>query len=98
MPLTRVRELGANGVGFEPDWRRRGIELGWDSMTVGPAAGGDSISGEGLADTCIVAEETGRLTSPGHGWAPRARPPTRRLLVSPAFHLKLPQLSWHQPG
>jgi alkylation response protein AidB-like acyl-CoA dehydrogenase len=65
MPLTRVRELAAGGVGFEADWWRRGSELGWNAMTVGPEAGGDSISGEGLVDTCIVAEEMGRLTSPG---------------------------------
>jgi alkylation response protein AidB-like acyl-CoA dehydrogenase len=65
MPLTRVRELAEAGVGFEPDWWRRGSELGWNSMTVAPEAGGDSISGEGLADTCIVAEEMGRLISPG---------------------------------
>jgi alkylation response protein AidB-like acyl-CoA dehydrogenase len=65
MPLTRVRELAEAGIGFEPDWWRRGSELGWNSMTVSPAAGGDSISGEGLVDTCIVAEEMGRLVSPG---------------------------------
>lgn len=65
MPLTRVRELADSGVGFEPDWWRRGSELGWNSMIVDPAAGGDSISGEGLVDTCIVAEEMGRLVSPG---------------------------------
>jgi len=65
MPLTRVRELAEGGVGFELDWWRRGSELGWNSMTVAPEAGGDSISGEGLADTCIVAEEMGRLISPG---------------------------------
>jgi len=65
MPLTRVRELAEGGVGFEPDWWRRGSELGWNSMTVAPEAGGDSISGEGLVDTCIVAEEMGRLVSPG---------------------------------
>ena len=65
MPLTRVRELAERGVGFERDWWRRGSELGWNSMTVAPEAGGDSISGEGLADTCIVAEEMGRLISPG---------------------------------
>jgi len=65
MPLTRVRELAEGGVGFEPDWWRRGSELGWNSMTVAPDAGGDSISGEGLVDTCIVAEEMGRLVSPG---------------------------------
>ncbi len=65
MPLTRVRELADGGVGFEPGWWRRGSELGWNSMTVAPEAGGDSISGEGLVDTCIVAEEMGRLISPG---------------------------------
>jgi len=67
MPLTRVRELAGSGVGFEPDWWRRGSELGWNSMIVDPAAGGDSISGEGLVDTCIVAEEMGRLVSSGPG-------------------------------
>jgi len=65
MPLTRVRELASSGIGFESDWWRRGSELGWNAMTVDPAAGGDSISGEGLVDTCIVAEEMGRLVSPG---------------------------------
>jgi alkylation response protein AidB-like acyl-CoA dehydrogenase len=65
MPLTRVRELADRGIGFEPDWWKRGSELGWSSMVVDPAAGGDSISGEGLVDACIVAEEMGRLVSPG---------------------------------
>ncbi len=65
MPLTRVRELADGGVGFEADWWRRGSELGWNALVVDPAAGGDSISGEGLVDACIVAEEMGRLVSPG---------------------------------
>ena len=65
MPLTRVRELADSGIGFETDWWKRGSELGWNSMIVDPAAGGDSISGEGLVDACIVAEEMGRLVSPG---------------------------------
>jgi alkylation response protein AidB-like acyl-CoA dehydrogenase len=65
MPLTRVRALAESGIGFEPDWWKRGSELGWTSMVVDPAAGGDSISGEGLVDACIVAEEMGRLVSPG---------------------------------
>ena len=65
MPLTRVRELASSGIGFESDWWKRGSELGWNAMTVDPAAGGDSISGEGLVDACIVAEEMGRLVSPG---------------------------------
>ena len=65
MPLTRVRELAGSGIGFEADWWKRGSELGWNSMIIDPAAGGDSISGEGLVDACIVAEEMGRLVSPG---------------------------------
>jgi len=65
MPLTRVRELAGSGIGFEADWWKRGSELGWNSMIIDPAAGGDSISGEGLVDACIVAEGMGRLVSPG---------------------------------
>jgi alkylation response protein AidB-like acyl-CoA dehydrogenase len=64
-PLTKVRELAAGPVGFEPHWWRRGAELGWTSMLVAPALGGDSISGGGLLDMAIVAEEMGRLVSPG---------------------------------
>ena len=36
MPLTRVRELADSGIGFEPDWWKRGSELGWNSMIVDP--------------------------------------------------------------
>ncbi len=64
-PLTRVRELAAGPVGFDPAWWRRGAELGWASMLVAPAMGGDSISGNGIADMAIVAEEMGKLVSPG---------------------------------
>ena len=63
MPLSRVRELGEGGGGFERDWWAQGSELGWNSMLAGSY--GDSISGEGLVDTCIVAEEMGRVTAPG---------------------------------
>jgi alkylation response protein AidB-like acyl-CoA dehydrogenase len=65
MPLTRVRELAEAGRGFERDWWRRGAELGWTSMLVRPELGGDTISGSGLLDMCIVAEEMGRLVTPG---------------------------------
>jgi alkylation response protein AidB-like acyl-CoA dehydrogenase len=65
MPLTRVRELAGAGLGFERDWWRRGAELGWTSMLVPPDLGGGSISGAGLLDMCIVAEQMGRLVTPG---------------------------------
>jgi alkylation response protein AidB-like acyl-CoA dehydrogenase len=64
-PLTKVRELAAGPAGFDPAWWLRGAELGWTSMLVAPALGGDSISGNELLDLAIVAEEMGRLVSPG---------------------------------
>lgn len=64
-PLAVVRELAAGPVGFDREWWRRGAELGWTSMLVAAAMGGDSISGNGIVDMAIVAEEMGRLVSPG---------------------------------
>jgi alkylation response protein AidB-like acyl-CoA dehydrogenase len=64
-PLTRVRELAVSPVGFDLAWWRRGAELGWASMLVSSAMGGDRISGNGVIDMAIVAEEMGRLVSPG---------------------------------
>jgi len=63
--LEKVRELAESGKGFDRDWWQRGAELGWMSMLVSEKAGGDSISGAGLLDMAIVAEEMGRLVSPG---------------------------------
>ena len=64
-PLTKVRELADGPDGFDRGWWRRGAELGWTSMLISADAGGDSISGSGLLDMLIVAEEMGRLVSPG---------------------------------
>jgi alkylation response protein AidB-like acyl-CoA dehydrogenase len=41
-PLTKVRELSAGPVGFDPGWWRRGAELGWTSMLVAAPMGGGS--------------------------------------------------------
>jgi alkylation response protein AidB-like acyl-CoA dehydrogenase len=64
-PLAKVRELAAGSRGFDPAWWRRGAELGWTSMLAAASLGGDSISGNGLLDAALVAEEMGRLVSPG---------------------------------
>jgi alkylation response protein AidB-like acyl-CoA dehydrogenase len=64
-PLTKVRELAETAQGFERDWWQSGAELGWVSMLVAAESGGDSISGNSLQDMAIVAEEMGRLVSPG---------------------------------
>lgn len=64
-PVTRVRDLQHDVSGFDPRYWRAGAELGWTSLLVSDSDGGGSISGDGIADLKIVAEEMGRLISPG---------------------------------
>jgi alkylation response protein AidB-like acyl-CoA dehydrogenase len=65
VPLTEVRRLHDAIDGFERDWWRRGAELGWAALLVSEAQGGGSVSEFGLRDLALVAEEQGRLVSPG---------------------------------
>ena len=65
VPLTTVRAWAELPSGYRPDWWLRGAELGWTSMLVSEAHGGGSISGRGLCDLALVAEEMGALVSPG---------------------------------
>jgi alkylation response protein AidB-like acyl-CoA dehydrogenase len=65
VPLTEVRRLGDSQDGFERGWWRKGAELGWTSLLVDEQHGGGSISGEGLRDLALIAEEMGALVSPG---------------------------------
>jgi alkylation response protein AidB-like acyl-CoA dehydrogenase len=65
-PLTVVREIAAeNPDGFDRGWWQRGAELGWTSMLVPEDLGGGSVSGEGVMDLQLIAEEMGRMVSPG---------------------------------
>jgi alkylation response protein AidB-like acyl-CoA dehydrogenase len=65
-PLTTVRLLGEKSpAGFDRDWWRRAADLGWTSLLVPESQGGSSNGESGLADLAIVAEERGRLVSPG---------------------------------
>jgi alkylation response protein AidB-like acyl-CoA dehydrogenase len=64
-PLPVVRSLEDDPAGFDPTWWRRGADLGWTSMLVPEADGGGSLSEHGLLDLVLVAEEMGRLVSPG---------------------------------
>src|SRR5262245_58210588 len=65
MPITAVRALADDPTGFDRTWWARGAELGWTSLLVPEADGGGSLSGQGVLDVLIVAEEMGRLVSPG---------------------------------
>ncbi|WP_236791927.1 acyl-CoA dehydrogenase family protein [Amycolatopsis sp. GM8] len=64
-PLERVRGLAERDTGFDREWWARGAELGWTAMLVPEELGGGSISGAGLRDLAIVAEELGRGVAPG---------------------------------
>ena len=64
-PITTVRALFDDPVGFGRDYWRQGAELGWTTMLVPDDLGGGSISGAGLLDLVLVAEEMGRLVAPG---------------------------------
>lgn len=64
-PLSRVRELHDAGVSFDVDWWQRAAELGWASLLVPEELGGGSVSGDGVADLALVAEQIGKTVAPG---------------------------------
>jgi alkylation response protein AidB-like acyl-CoA dehydrogenase len=65
-PLTEVRRLHDDQEnGFDTDYWKKAADLGWTAMLVSEADGGGSVSGDGLMDLVLVAEEMGRLVSPG---------------------------------
>ncbi len=62
---AELRRLRDDPVGFESDYWRRGVELGWTSLLISEAHGGGSISGSGLVDLTLVAHEFGAHAAPG---------------------------------
>ncbi len=64
-PVSEVRRLIDDAVGFDPDVWRQGAELGWASMFVPEAFGGMKESASGAVDAAIVAEELGRVVYTG---------------------------------
>ena len=63
--LTHVRGLNASDVSFQPEWWQRAAELGWASLLVPEELGGGSVSGDGVADLAMVAEQTGHTVAFG---------------------------------
>ena len=62
---TEIRRLRDEPDGFVADYWQRGAALGWTSLLVDEAHGGGSISGSGLLDLALVADEFGRHAAPG---------------------------------
>lgn len=65
VPLETVRQLAESKNGFDDGWWRQGAELGLTALLVPEEQGGMSLAGEGLLDLAMLAEEMGRLVSPG---------------------------------
>src|ERR1700704_4256688 len=65
VPLSRVRELHAGGLSFDPAWWQRAAELGWTGLLVPEELGGGSVSESGVADLAMVAEQLGKTVAPG---------------------------------
>jgi alkylation response protein AidB-like acyl-CoA dehydrogenase len=65
-PLSAVRALAdSDDAGVDRDYLRRGADLGWFAMLVPEEHGGGSVSGAGLLDAVVLAEERGRYLQPG---------------------------------
>ena len=65
-PSSTVRQWAEiEPGGFPRAWWREGAELGWTSLLVPEGDGGGSVSGHGLLDLVLVAEEMGRRVAPG---------------------------------
>lgn len=64
VPLATIRERVEEGTTFDRGWWQSCAELGWAAMLVPEELDGGSISGEGLCDLAIIAEELGRGVVP----------------------------------
>lgn len=64
-PVSAARAVHDGGQAFDRETWRRGAELGWASLIVPEELGGGSVSGEGLVDAAVIAEQFGRLAAPG---------------------------------
>jgi alkylation response protein AidB-like acyl-CoA dehydrogenase len=64
-PVTKLRALAGSKEGYEPDYWRRGAELGWTSLVVPEDSGGGSVSGSGVLDLLLLSYEFGRHAAPG---------------------------------
>jgi alkylation response protein AidB-like acyl-CoA dehydrogenase len=64
-PLNRIRALPEGEPAWSRDYWRRAAELGWAAALVPEDLGGGSVSGEGVRDLALLAEELGSGVAPG---------------------------------
>jgi alkylation response protein AidB-like acyl-CoA dehydrogenase len=64
-PVGNLRSLEHEEMALDRDWWRLGAELGWTSMLIPESCGGGTVSGSGVLDLMLIAEEMGRVVAPG---------------------------------
>ncbi|MEV0972414.1 acyl-CoA dehydrogenase family protein [Microtetraspora glauca] len=64
-PLDRIRGMADGELRWSRDWWQKGAELGWTATIVPEELGGGSVSGEGVRDLSLLAEELGAGVAPG---------------------------------
>jgi alkylation response protein AidB-like acyl-CoA dehydrogenase len=64
-PLTQVRQFAEGAAQLPTTYLSDAAGLGWFAMLIPDEFGGGSVSGEGLRDLAIIAEERGRELQPG---------------------------------
>ncbi|MEV6162534.1 acyl-CoA dehydrogenase family protein [Streptomyces sp. NPDC052052] len=63
--LDRVRDMRDGEARWSKGWWRKGAELGWAAALVPEELGGGSVSGEGVRDLSLLAEELAAGVAPG---------------------------------
>jgi alkylation response protein AidB-like acyl-CoA dehydrogenase len=63
--LDQVRALHGQDVSFDTGWWAHAAELGWTSLLVPEELGGGSVSGDGVRDLALIAENLGHTVAPG---------------------------------
>jgi alkylation response protein AidB-like acyl-CoA dehydrogenase len=63
--LDRLRRLELGESPWDRDSWQRGVELGWAATIVPEELGGGSVSGDGVRDLTLLAEEMGAAVAPG---------------------------------
>jgi alkylation response protein AidB-like acyl-CoA dehydrogenase len=63
--LDRIRSLADGESAWTREWWARAAELGWTAAVVPEELGGGSVSGDGVRDLALLAEELGAGIAPG---------------------------------
>ncbi len=63
-PISVLRARAADDAGIDLAAWRQAAELGWTAALVPESLGGGSVSGSGVRDLTLIAEEQGRVVAP----------------------------------